>query len=119
MLLRFSCKGPEDDPFRPCFACEEFQARTVYGAHYNNSIEYDINSRQDGEDNFQATRQSKRLICSAGATTSAACRLRVSRGTQLRSRNYARAQSFVQSEQYLTDDDLEIIRYYRYYRYYR
>jgi len=112
------CSGPEDDPYRPCFACEGAQARKVYGADYYNYIEYDIYGRQANE-NFQATRQSKRVLCRAPAPNSneRICRLRVSRGMQLRSRSFARSQDFVQREQYLTEDDIDIIRYYLYYKY--
>ena len=90
----------------------------MYGSDYYNYIEYDIYGRQANE-NFQATRQSKRVLCRAPAPNSNErnCRLRVSRGMQLRSRSFARAQDFVQREQYLTEDDIDIIRYYLYYKY--
>ena len=99
----FSCTGEFDDRFRPCFSCESFQAKQIYGSDYFNDIERSFTSRQTGE-NFQATRQSRRLICRGGRAN---CRLRVSRGVQLRQRSYARALEFVQSEQYLSHPDRE------------
>jgi len=103
-----NCTGQEDDPFRPCFGCEGFVARQIFGSDYYNDRERSFISRQTGE-NFQTTKQSRRLICRNGRQN---CRLRVSRGMQLRKRTYARAQEFVQSEQYLTEEDTNILRYY-------
>ena len=40
------------------------------------------------------------------------CNLRVDRGVQLRVKSYARTQEFIQSEQYLTQEDLDILRFY-------
>ena len=107
-FFAFSCSGPKDDPFRPCFGCEGASARNIYGNDYFNDIERSFISRQTGE-RFQTTRQSRRLVCRNGRAN---CRLRVDRGVQLRRRTYARAQQFVQSEQYLTDEDTDILRRY-------
>ena len=106
--LIFSCTGHEDDPFRPCFGCEGFVARQIYGIDYYNDIERSFISRQTGE-NFQTTKQSRRVICRNGRQN---CQLRVSRGIQLRKRTYARVLEFIQSEQYLTQEDTDILRYY-------
>ena len=106
--LILSCTGHEDDPFRPCFGCEGFVARQIFGSDYYNDIERSFISRQTSE-NFETTKQSRRLICRNGRQK---CRLRVSRGMQLRKRTYARAQEFIQSEQYLTEEDTNILRYY-------
>ena len=111
IVFYFSCNGPADDPFRPCFACEGFSAKSVYGAYYNNYIDIDITSRQTGE-SYQATRQSKRVVCRRVNGIVTGCRLRVDRGVQLRSRSYPRAQTFIQSEQYLSQEDIDIIRFY-------
>ena len=108
LFLVFSCIGPEDDPFRPCFGCEGFKARYIYGSDYQNDIERSYNSRQTGE-TFEATRQSKRILCRNGRSF---CRLRIDRGMQLRKKTYARAQEFVQSEQYLSQEDIDILRFF-------
>ena len=107
-ILYFSCTGPEDDPFRPCFGCEGFRARQIYGSDYYNDIERSFISRQTGE-RFQTTRQSRRTVCRNGRAN---CKLRIDRGMQLRQRSYARAQEFVQSEQYLTQEDTDILRFF-------
>lgn len=64
-------------------------------------------SRQSGEV-FQTTKQSKRIICKNGRAN---CRLRVDRAAQLRQRSYNQSLQFVQSEQYLTPEDTDIIRF--------
>ena len=109
LLFNFSCNGPEDDEYRPCFECDGFSARKVYGEYANNFIQYNYTSRQSGE-NFQATQQSSRVMCRLGISGILVdCKLRVSRGMQLRSRSYERAQEFVQSEQYLSQEDIDLI----------
>ena len=114
LFFHFSCNGPEDDEYRPCFECEGFSARKVYGDHANNFIEYNYTSRQSGE-NFQATQKSSRVMCKLGLSGQHFdCKLRVSRGMQLRGRSYERAQEFVQREQYLSQEDIDLIfRYLR------
>ena len=106
ILHFFSCTGPDDDPFRPCFACEGFAARKVYGSDYDYGVENNFISRQTGE-SFQSTRRSRRVVRGRNGRA----RLRVDRAMQMRARTYARTQSFVQSEQYLSDEDVDIIRY--------
>ena len=109
LLFHFSCNGPEDDVYRPCFECEGFSARKVYGEYAKNFIQYNYTSRQSGE-NFQATQQSSRVICNLGVGGQRVdCKLRVSRGMQLRSQSYERTQEFVQSEQYLSQEDIDLI----------
>ena len=83
----------------------------MYGAYYKNYIEIDITSRQTGE-SYEATRQSKRVICQRVNGIFTGCRLRVDRGVQLRSISYPRALTFIQSEQYLSQEDIDIIRFY-------
>ena len=108
----FSCIGPEDDPFRPCFGCEGFKARYIYGNDYHNDIERSFISRQTGE-HFQATRQSKRIVCRNGRRN---CRLRVDPGVQLRKRIKQIQRKFKRfkrkSEQYLSQEDIDILRFY-------
>ena len=104
-----SCNGPEDDIFKPCFQCEGFSARQVYGDEYSDAIEYDFFDRQSGE-RFQATRQSARVLCRRGANGQCISpRLRVNRGMQMRSRTYARALEFIHAEQYLSQEDVDLI----------
>ena len=107
-----SCIGPEDDPYRPCFECEGIQSRKVYGdAHFDNYLEYDFLTSRQSNESFQATRQSKRVVCGT-ENGNRRCRLRISRAIQLRGRSYARTQDFIQREQYLSEEDVElIIRY--------
>ena len=109
LQFRFRCIDPEDDPYRPCFACEGFTARKVYGRDYNNFAKIRFISRQSGE-MFQTTRQSKRIVCTNGRSN---CRLRIDRAMQLRQRSYNDTLQFVQSEQYLTPEDTDIIRFIR------
>ena len=59
---------------------------------------------------FQTTRQSKRIVCRNGRAN---CKLRVDRAMQLRQRSYNDTLQFVQSEQYLTPEDTDIIRFIR------
>ena len=109
-ILYFSCTGPEDDPFRPCFGCEGFRARQIYGSDYYNDIERSFISRQTGE-RFETTRQSRRIVCRNRRNIDS-CRLRIDRGMQLRKETYSRVQEFVQSEQYLTQEDTDILRFF-------
>ena len=109
VFVLFSCTDVDDDPFRPCFACEGFEARQVYGRDYYEPIENDFISRQSGE-RFQTTRQSRRLVCRGGRSI---CRLRVDRAMQFRQRSYSESLQFIQSEQYLTSEDTDILRFFK------
>ena len=71
---------------------------------------YDYIDRQTGE-MFQATTQSRRVICGMGPNGGQNCRLRIDRAMQFRRVTYGRAIQFIQSEQYLGNDDVDIIRY--------
>ena len=108
-LFYLRCIDPEDDPYRPCFACEGFTARKVYGRDYNNFSRIRFISRQSDE-MFQTTRQSRRIVCRNGRSN---CKLRIDRAMQLRQRSYSDTLQFVQSEQYLTPEDTDIIRFIR------
>ena len=102
-----SCNGKEDDIYRPCFGCEGFTARKVYGDDFDDAIEYNFVDRQTAE-RFQATRQSRRLLCRQGRNGEPICRLRVSRLMQLRNRSFRRALEYVHAEQYLSPEDIDI-----------
>jgi hypothetical protein len=112
-----SCNGVRDDPFVPCFGCDNatprssFDKRNGFKGGYQDE-DYEFHDRQSGE-TFRATRQSRRIICPRGATSSRRCRLRASRVIQFRNLTYFRALSFVQSEQYLSSDDIQIIRFFQ------
>ena len=79
--------------------------------HYYDFLNvYDNIDRQTGE-MFQATSQSRRVICGMGPNGGQRCRLRIDRAMQFRRVTYGRAIQFIQSEQYLGNDDVDIIRY--------
>ena len=103
----FSCDHPNDDLFRACFGCQEAERR--YGP-YPEEYHYNYIDRQTGE-MFQATQQSRRVICGTGPAGRQRCRLRIDRAMQFRRVSYGRAIQFIQSEQYLSNDDVDIIRY--------
>ena len=111
-LSYYRCVDPTDDPFRTCFGCDDaaFSIRSRSANYYDYA--YNFIDRQTGEQ-FQVTRQNRRLICQPGeAGGPRRCKLRVTRGMQLRKTTYGRVQQFVQSEQYLSNDDVDIIRRY-------
>ena len=99
--------------FRPCFSCTNFISETDF---QNKDYDYDTASnnidRQSGE-TFQVTQRRRRLICRRTGSGRRSCRLRVDRLAQFRSQSYERSLRFVQSEEYLSEDDLDIIRYYK------
>ena len=98
---------PSDDPFRACFGCEnDTTRRNLNQPKFHSHID-----RQSGEV-FQATSQNRRVICGKDPLGNMRCRLRIDRAMQLRRVSYGRALQFIQSEQYLGDDDVSIIRYY-------
>ena len=106
ILFPYSCEGVNDDPFKPCFQCEDVTSRSDL-PHYA----YSYIDRQSGE-KFQVTRPSRRVVCRRGPAGRRRCRLRVSRAMQLRQAQYGPSLQFVQAEQYLSTDDLDIVRYY-------
>lgn len=101
------CKGTDDDQFVPCFGCSDATERNGHPDYA-----YNYHDRQSGE-SFQVTRQSRRVICRRGIAGRRVCRLRVSRSIQLRMRTYGRALQFIQSEQYLSMDDIELVKYFQ------
>ena len=105
LLFCYSCTGPNDDPFRSCFGCDNTVLED--NVDYYQSL-YNID-RQSGE-MFQATSQSRRVICGTGPMGGQRCRLRIDRAMQFRRVSYGRALQFIQSEQYLGNEDLDIIR---------
>ena len=101
----FSCTSPSDDPFRACFGCENVGTkRDSNHPQFHNFID-----RQSGEV-FQVTSQNRRVICGKDPLGNMRCRLRIDRAMQLRRVSYGRALQFIQSEQYLGDDDVSILR---------
>ena len=100
-----SCTMPDDDPFGACFGCEKDATRKKL----NHPKFYTYIDRQSGEV-FQATSQNRRVICGKDPLGNMRCRLRIDRAMQLRRVSYGRALQFIQSEQYLGDDDVSIIR---------
>ena len=105
-IYYFRCILPSDDPYRSCFGCEtdvKVKVVRVKRAYYS------YVNRQSGEV-FQATSQNRRVICGSDPNGNMRCRLRIDRAMQLRRVSYGRALQFIQSEQYLGDDDVAIIR---------
>ena len=124
--MHYSCIDPRDDHLKACFGCENaassrssFYASSSFQTHYdhygtfypNGYQDYYINliDRQSGE-RFKATRQSRRIICRRDPAGVRRCKLRVDRSMQMRQITYGRAIKFIQSEEYLSDEDLNIIR---------
>ena len=79
--------------------------------NYNHQTIKSYIDRQTGEV-FQATSQNRRVICTRGPEGGQRCRLRIDRAMQFRRVSYGRALQFIHSEQYLGDDDVNLIRYY-------
>ena len=105
------CVLPSDDPFTSCFGCEsEITIKIVKQKRYDYTHhEFDNFIDRQSEEVFQATAQNLRVICVAGATGRRRCRLRIDRAMQLRGVSYGRALQFIQSEQYLGDDDVDVV----------
>merc|ERR1719225_1288445 len=87
-----SCEGVNDDPFKPCFQCEDLRSRSELPYYAYSYID-----RQSGE-KFQVTRPSRRVVCRRGPAGRRRCRLRVSRAMQLRQTQYGPSLQFVQAE---------------------
>ena len=102
--FNFRCVDPADDPFMACLGCDE-----VKYDHYGYHTDTNHIDRQTGEV-FQATSQSRRVICQTGEQGGQKCRLRIDRSMQMRNVKYGRALQFIQSEQYLGDEDVDLIR---------
>ena len=107
MNLSCRCIDPGDDPFKSCFGCDDNLNRND-NIHQQFGTFFD---RQAGEV-FQATSQSRRVVCGRGPNGRIRCRLRIDRAMQLRMVSYGKALQFIQSEQYLGDDDVNILRYF-------
>ena len=104
----YSCIGPKDDPFTACFGCtpNTRSEETVFDADYNQ--EFGNIDRQVRE-RFRRTKRSRRVICSRLRTN---CKIRIDKAIELRRRSYMRALEFVQSEEYLDQEDLDILKFY-------
>ena len=75
----------------------------------NNIYIYKNIDRQTNE-MFLATAQSRRVVCRSGLLGRRFCRVRIDRAMEIRRVTYGRGLQFIQSEQYLSDEDLSIIR---------
>ena len=64
--------------------------------------------RQTGQ-RFKATRQSRRKICRRDPAGARRCKLRVDRLLEVRKITYGRAVQIIQSEEYLSDEDIDIL----------
>lgn len=123
VILYYSCVDEVDDIYTPCFGCDAdsaFRKQDIFQTnfdHYGNFYPYGYHDypfsidRQTGE-TFTATRQSRRTICSGngGGGGGRRCRLRVDRKMEVRDRTYGQAFQFVQNEQYISDEDLDLLR---------
>ena len=111
-----SCNSLEDDPFVPCFGCDDNAPRRSFDRrndpHANETRGFVFKNPRSGE-RFWASRKIKRIICRIGSTTTRRCRLRVSRAVQIRRLPYIRVLKFVQAEEYLSEDDIDIIRFFQ------
>ena len=111
-FILYRCDGQNDDPFRACFGCEEDLERKHFFNKYTNNknnFSYNFIDRQTGE-RFRVTRRSRRLICS-NRINRRSCRLRIDRAMELRDVTYMRALQSIQAEEYLSADDIDLIRY--------
>ena len=118
ILLSYSCNDFGDDPFVPCFGCDNATPRNSFDGRHgfknaNHKSDFLFMERQSGE-SFRATQQRRRLICPRGSRTNGVgCRIRASRAIEIRQLPYRRIQKFIHAEEYLSDDDLEILRFFQ------
>ena len=110
---RFSCDGPNDDPFKACFGCQQESSNLNNFESLNNQTYHHAYWDRQTSELFTVTKQSRRLICK-NRLDRKSCRIRVDRAMELRSKSYMRILGFIQSEEYLSEDDLNIIRYYHF-----
>ena len=110
---RFSCDGPNDDPFKACFGCQQESSNLNNFESLNNQTYHHAYWDRQTSELFTVTKQSRRLICQ-NRFDRKSCRIRVDRAMELRSKSYMRILGFIQSEEYLSEDDLDIIRYYHF-----
>ena len=119
--IHSSCVDAIDDIYTPCFGCDTDSSsrnRDIYQTSFNHNGKAHPNrhhdypfwiKRQTGE-SFSATTQSQRVIRS----NNGGARLRVDRKMEVRNRSYGETQRFVQNEEYLSDEDLDILRRFHY-----
>ena len=103
-----SCNGPNDDPFKANFGCDDRKKKQNNYDRNFNTFTNDID-RQTME-MYSATKQSRRLIC-PDRDDAKNCRIRVDKAAELRGLSYMRAVTFLQSEEYLDVNDLDILKY--------
>ena len=101
----YSCTGPKDDPFTACFGCAQNEKgkEKVLDTDYEN--QYGNIDRQVRE-RFRRTKRSRRVICRRNRSN---CQIRIDKSIELRNRSYMRALEFVQSEEYLDQEDVDIL----------
>ena len=113
----YSCNDVKDDPFVPCFGCDSSTPRSSFDRRNGFQSGYEDESfhfkNRQSDESFRATRQSRRVICPRGSRTGRRCRIRASRAIEIRSLTYSRTQQFIQAEEYLSSDDLQIIRFFQ------
>ena len=104
----YSCTGPKDDPFTACFGCTSNikDEENVFNADYNQDFG---NIDRQVRERFRRTKRSRRVICSRLRTK---CKIRIDKSIELRRRSYMRALEFVQSEEYLDQEDLDILKFF-------
>ena len=110
----FSYHNPDppcDEIFRACFGCEHSPAQSYYNSPRNSYLfGYDSYGnyidRQTGE-TYESTQQSRRVVCRGGGR----CNLRVDKAAQRRDLKYGKALNFANQEQYLSNEDLDLIGY--------
>ena len=125
-FLTKSCVDEIDDIYSPCFGCDTdsmFQKKDNHRTNFDHHGKFYPDGyhdypffidRQTGE-TFAATRQSRRTVCSGGGGGGGRrCKLRIDRKMQVRDRTYGQAYKFVQNEEYISDDDSDILRRFYY-----
>ena len=113
-IFIFRCRGNTDDTFRPCFECHTTDPRKSFGWGGDNPA-WNILQQRYERDRFRATKRKSRIICSKTAKNGHSCRIRTSRAIEFRAVSYIRVLRFIQKEQYLTKEDIDIFQYFQSY----
>ena len=104
--MYYSCTGPNDDPFTACFGCTQNEKGEEKVLDYDYENQYENIDRQVRE-RFRRTKKSRRVICRRNRSN---CKIRINKSIELRDRSYMRALEFVQSEEYLDQEDVDILK---------
>ena len=114
--ISYSCSEVGDDPFVPCFGCDNGTPRSSFDRRNDPDADdkqnFGFTDRQSAE-GFRVTAQQKRIICRRGSTTGRSCRIRASRAAEIRRLGYQQNLRFIQAESYLSQDDIDIIRFFQ------